>query len=175
MPESQQPIEGRDLMIERILAGPCSHVLDVGAGSGKWGCLLKGKVRHLTALEVWVPVVEKYRLGDPYDEVVISDVRHFNQWDEYDVAILGDVLEHMNWASALTVIERIKAAGIRAFLTVPISLCEQDGTVYGNPYETHLDQWTHEELEATGWKLLHRGTNEAGTVEIGTYELEPIR
>lgn len=178
MPESQQPIVGQKLMIDRILSGPHQRVLDVGAGDGKWGKLLKGLVPHLLALEVWPGYIKKYHLNDIYDVVIHGDLVKFDRFSEFDVIILGDVLEHLKRTDAIAVIDRLRQSGTRVFLTIPISKCVQDGTVYGNPYETHLDQWSHEELEAISWKVLHRGMNEAGTVEIGTYQLgkyhEPV-
>jgi SAM-dependent methyltransferase len=170
MPTSQQPEEGQAIMIERILAGCCHKVLDVGAGDGKWGKLLADLVPCCVALEIWPDYVKKYHLDNIYDDVILGDVIRFDMFKQFDVVIFGDVLEHMKRADAMTVTHRIKQAGVRAYLTIPISECIQDGKVYGNPYETHLDHWSHDDLIAVGWKLLHRGMNEAKTVEIGTYE-----
>jgi len=171
MPESQQPIEGQKIMLDMILSEPNQRVVDIGAGDGRWGCLLKGKVLKLVAVEVWGKYVERHGLRQIYDEVIVKDARNFEAWDDFDVVVLGDVLEHMPHADALKLIETLKRKKLRAFLTVPITPCPQDGTVYGNPYETHLDQWTHGELEAQGWKLLHQGPNPNGLVTIGTYVL----
>lgn len=171
MPESQQPMEGQKIMLEGILSNSNHRVVDVGAGDGRWGRLLKGKVRKLVAIEAWGKYVERYRLHDIYDEVFVEDVRNFKSWDDFDVVILGDVLEHMFRVDAIKLTQIFKQKELRAFLTVPITLCIQDGTVYGNPYETHLDQWTHKELETVGWKQLHQGLNPKGLVTIGTYVL----
>ena len=169
MPESQQPIDGQRLMIAHILGEPVSDVLDVGAGDGKWGRLLNGLVPRITALEIWLSYVERYHLSETYTGVVVEDARKFARYADYDVIILGDVLEHLCRKDALNLIATLKEAGDRIYLTIPITKCVQDGTVYGNPYETHLDQWSNEELTVLGWRLLHRGLNSAGTVEIGTY------
>jgi len=171
MPESQQPSEGQKIMEELICAQPGRRVLDVGAGDGKWGRLLRGLAGPVTALEVWRPVIVQNRLASIYQFIIEADAREFKDYDLYDVIILGDVLEHIKRPEALSLIMELKATKCEVFLTVPISPCPQDGKVYGNPYETHLDQWRHEELEALGWELLHRGMNAAGTVEIGTYRL----
>lgn len=172
MPKSQQPSEGEKIMFEDIFSGPCNSILDVGAGDGKWGRLLKGIAKNLVALEIWKPCVEKLKSLDLYDAIVVGDVRFFNRWEDFDVIILGDVLEHIYRAESLSLIKTLKKEKARVYLTVPISPCPQDGTVYKNPYETHLDQWSHEELEALGWKLLHRGLNPNGRVMIGTYVLD---
>jgi len=171
MPESQQPMEGQKIMLEEILSNPNHRVVDVGAGDGRWGRLLKGKVRRLVAIEAWGKCVERYRLRDIYDEVCIEDARNFKNWDDFDVVILGDVLEHMFRIDAIKLTQIFKQKKLRVFLTVPITLCIQNGTVYGNPYETHLDQWSHDELVALGWVRLHQGLNPNAKVTIGTYVL----
>ena len=172
MPESEQPIEGQKIMLEEILLKPNQRVVDIGAGDGKWGCLLKGKVQKLVGVEAWGKYVERYCLRDIYDEVIVGDVKNFKDWDDFDVVILGDVLEHLHRTDALKLIETLKKKKVKVFLTVPISICIQDGTVYGNPFETHLDQWTHEELEKLGWAKLHQGLNPNGRVMIGTYIMQ---
>lgn len=173
MPESQQPPEGRELMLAAILAGPHDSVVDIGAGNGKWGRLLKPHVMHLAGVEAWASAAESNGLAHVYDRLIVADARAVTSWGIFDAAILGDVLEHLPRADALGLVDRLKTAGVRIFLTVPITPCPQDGTVYGNPFETHLDQWTDDELVALGWQKIHAGANEAGTVTIGTYVMEP--
>lgn len=172
MPMSQQPLEGQRIMLDIITSDINSRkVLDVGAGDGKWGKLLKDLVPIVLALEVWEPYIMKYKLDVNYDEVIQGNVSYFNKFEEFDVIILGDVLEHLEKNDALALVSKLKSVKARVFLTIPISDCPQDGKKLGNPYESHLYQWTNQELKELGWKLLHRGFNEVGTVEIGTYEL----
>jgi predicted TPR repeat methyltransferase len=172
MPESQQPIEGQNIMVGAILTKADRIVLDVGAGDGKWGGILKGKVKKIVALEVWLPLIEPLLQSGLYDEVIEGNVRGFLDWDRFNTVILGDVLEHFCRKKGMRLVETLKLISADVYLTIPISPCPQDGMVYGNPYETHHEQWKHEELTALGFKLLHRGMNEAGTVEIGTYIME---
>jgi len=174
MPRSQQPIEGENIILKRIgnLESP-ALILDVGAGDGKWGRLLSNKMLLVCGIEAWKRSIEINVLDDIYWKVINEDMRNLPVifYKLFDAIILGDVLEHVGRNDALLIIERLKQSGTEAYLTVPISACPQDGTIYGNPFETHLDQWTHEELAELGWKQLHEGTNEAGTVKIGTYIL----
>jgi organic radical activating enzyme len=163
-------------MLADILRVPCEHVLDIGAGDGRWGKLLKGKVGRLTGVEIWEPYVERYGLAAVYDQVLNIDVRSMQNFNEHwDVIILGDVLEHMARKDAIALIAKLKHSSGRVYLTIPISRCDQNGEVYGNPYETHLDQWTDEELKRLGWVQLHAGPNPNGKVMIGTYRLATQR
>lgn len=183
MPESQQPMEGQNIMLAAILeGGPCQGILDVGAGNGKWGKLIRSwvpgmhaNVQRLVALEICSAYAKDYRLADIYDEVLVVDLRQYTGWDNgYDVIILGDVLEHVCRADALKLIGQLRRTTARVYLTVPISKCAQNGSIYKNSHETHLDQWTHEELEVEGWEELHRGLNPNGRVTIGTYTLRRV-
>lgn len=166
-------------MLAGILdGGPCQSIIDVGAGDGRWGKLIRvwaprmhANVQRLVGLEIWPRYVKKYHLESIYDEVIISDLRCYLYWDQFDVVILGDVLEHLYQLAAYNFVELLKKQRARVYLTIPITPCPQNGTVYSNPYETHLYQWTHEELEHYGWKELHQGPNPNGLVTIGTYEL----
>ena len=169
MPESQQPIDGT-AVIKAAVAG-LEMVLDVGAGPGKWGRELAGVVRFIDALEAWPATAEELKRSGLYHEVICLDLREFDGWDSYPAVILGDVLEHLPRADAVKFIERLKKSTCRVFLTVPVSRCVQCGVPFGNPFETHLDQWYHYDLFLAGWRLLHVGANESGSVIIGSYEL----
>jgi len=172
MPRSQQPEEGEKIVLSEILSNPNVRVLDVGCGDGKWSAL-RGKVSRLDGIEAWPDYVIKYGLLYKYDGLIVMDVKDFGGFGAYDVMIFGDVLEHLEYVDALSVVDRIKRNRVTAYLIIPISLCEQDGAYYGNPYETHRYQWTHEELVALGFQKLHEGTNPNGLVKIGTYVLRP--
>ena len=169
MPESQQPRDGRDAIVNLIRG--VESVLDVGAGDGKWGRTLSGVVGYVDAIEVWPPTAKALTDSGLYHLTICYDAREFEGWDPYDAIILGDVLEHLPRADAVNLVNRLKRAPGRVFLTIPVSRCTQCGLPFGNPFETHLDQWDHYDLYLMGWRLLHVGTNEEGSVLIGTYEL----
>lgn len=168
MPRSQQPSGGEQIIYDSIIAmGTDIKVLDVGAGDGKWS-MLTGKVKKCVGVEVWLPYINTYSLHIKYDEVLNQDIRDFHNYKDYDVLIFGDVLEHLPYDDAVKVVEEIKSVGTTMYLSIPISLCIQDGNG-GNPYEEHLYQWTNEELIKLGFKQLHVGSNPNGLVKIGTY------
>jgi len=170
MPQSQQPKEGEQIILDEIRATPEVAVLDVGAGEGKWGDALFDDVDVIDGVEAWEPYVDKYLLKAKYDNLYVADIKDFKDIGHYDVMILGDVFEHLEYDDAIKFIEYIKEKKIpRIYLTLPISLCVQDGMCYGNPYETHRYQWKHEELVELGFKQLHEGFNDNGLVKIGTY------
>ena len=162
-------------IVDRILSDPRAaelKVLDVGAGDGKWSGHLYNKVGKMDAIEIWSGNITRYDLESKYDVFYLMDAVDFQNFDFYDVVILGDVLEHLKHGRAIKLVGKLKQAGQGTiYLTIPISLCLQDGKAWGNPYETHLFQWTHEEIEALGFAQIHEGYNGNGLVKIGTYEM----
>lgn len=175
MPGSAE--EGRDLMLSRLIddSGPRS-VLDIGAGSGTYGRALRGMFHpfppYLIGVEVWRPYVNRYRLDEVYDHVILRDVREMtlHEWPRADVVILGDVLEHMSLTDARRVWNLARAAARKAvFLSIPIVPYPQ-GAEHGNPFEEHVvPDWTHLRVLATfegitwSWQ---------GTI-VGRYEASP--
>jgi hypothetical protein len=162
--------EGKDWTKERVAAlaanGPVS-VLDIGPGVGTYAKLLAGPaVSKLTAIEIFEPYVETYRLRDYYDEIIIGDAREV-ELPAADVVILGDVAEHMPAEDALALWERSGAAARRAvIMSIPIVHYPQ-GEIEGNEHEHHVvDDWDHDKVlgafpDITSWWL--------GS-EVGVYE-----
>ncbi len=93
MPKSQQPEDGISIILEEILKMPDANVIDVGAGEGKWGKLLKGKVKQIDGVEVWEPYIKKYDLNQYYDELLNINMMNIDyNKTKYEIMILGDVL-----------------------------------------------------------------------------------
>ncbi len=170
MPNSAE--EGRSLMMSWIGAQNPRSMLDVGAGSGTYGRLMRDQ--HPACLrigvEVWQPYVEQYGLHQVYDLLVRGDVRELTEdWrlPDVDVVVLGDVLEHMTEADAKDVWNAMRDRARKAvYLSIPIITYPQ-GHVHGNPYEEHVvPDWTDERVLDTfpgiTWKWL-------GSI-VGRYE-----
>ncbi len=125
-------------------------ILDVGAGAGKYGHLLRAIYLDpkVDAVEVWEPYIKKYKLKSLYNKIYQIDIREFSNFN-YDLIILGDVLEHMSKEDAVKVMNLIKLQAKMAIISIPICHCPQ-GHVHGNPYEEHVkDDWTHDEVYET--------------------------
>ena len=60
-----------------------STVLDIGAGSGKWGIALKENF-IIDAVEVWQENIDKFKLDEIYRKVYKSDILDF----DFDFMIL---------------------------------------------------------------------------------------
>ena len=122
-------------------------VLDVGAGAGKYGSIVKlwDPSVHVTALEVWEPYVDEFKLRERYDEVLVTDVRTHDDFD-YELVILGDVLEHMSEAEAVALWQKVASQARYAVVSIPIIHYHQ-GEEHGNPFQRHVEEdWTHEKV-----------------------------
>jgi len=171
MPDSQQPQIGINKMLSffKSTAGKL-NVLDIGAGMGKWSKLLRQYCKSIEGVEVHKPYIEKYNLESLYDELYNADITKVIDFKQYDVAILGDVLEHIEYNKAIELIKKLKKRVKVIFLTIPITICIQDGAVYGNSYETHVYQWSDKEIQdVLDFQLINVGANDNGLVGIGTY------
>lgn len=107
------------------------HILDIGAGAGKWGEMLHAVFRNLDAVEVWEPFVNQFNLNRKYRHVYVADIRTFAIPQTVKLAIMGDVLEHLTEDEAKEVLTRLPLAIIK----VPYQY--KQGEMFGNPYEAH--------------------------------------
>lgn len=135
-----------------VLAFVAEHgiksVLDIGAGMGTYGKLLKSEVAHIDAVEVWQPYIDMFNLRYVYDQVIQADARHLgsSDFENYDMVIFGDVLEHMTAEESLAVWDMASVARF-TMLSVPIIHFPQ-GELWNNPYEVHQQEHLHpEDLE----------------------------
>lgn len=145
MPSSMD--EGKDWMRDQIERLAPYWVLDVGAGQGTYFDLAAKPGQRWAAVEIWEPYVAQFRLAERYrGGVTIGDVRHL-LWPDASLVIFGDVLEHMPRADALAVWDRARAHSRHILLSLPIVPYPQ-GPEQGNPYEAHVETWTHEECVA---------------------------
>ncbi len=90
-----------DSLIGQLIEWIQPHsALDMGAGTGKYGALLKARAPHCrrVAVEPQVEFSERFSLPTAYDEL---HTRTGAEWqaqasgERFDVAILGDCLSHM--------------------------------------------------------------------------------
>jgi predicted TPR repeat methyltransferase len=123
-------------------------VLDVGAGSGTYGNLLKPYVDEIHAIEIWQPYVDEYNLRSIYNSVQIDDVRNLPDYTMsgrvWDLIIFGDILEHMTKEEALQVWAHASYTAKYGMISVPIIHYPQ-GAEFNNPYEVHVQEHIHVE------------------------------
>jgi hypothetical protein len=117
-----------------------------GAGAGYYGKLFKKLVPscYCTAVEVFVPYIEKYRLSAIYDKIYTDDASKM-ALPSADLAICGDVIEHMTKDVATDFIKRIEAKYRHVIVSIPFGSYPQ-GSSEGNEFEKHLSTFDLFEL-----------------------------
>jgi hypothetical protein len=161
--------EGKDWMRGQIDRLAPASVLDVGAGCGTYFDLAAQPGQAWAAVEAWEPYVAQFGLPAKYSGgVVIGDVRRL-LWPDVSLVIFGDVLEHMPRADALAVWQSARERSRSVLLSIPIVPYPQ-GPEEGNPYEEHVETWTHAECLALPGVVAHQRN-----LTIGCYLAEGLR
>ena len=126
-------------------------VLDVGAGTGKWGLLLReyldlwvhqaSGASCIEGVEIWKPYIGPiHRLA--YDAVFNMDVMDLleNPPHRWDLILAVDVVEHLQPEDCPRFLDLGRKAAKHLVIVTPRKLVKQ-GAVNGNPYEEHLTRW----------------------------------
>jgi hypothetical protein len=121
---------------------PSTQILDVGAGSGVYGRMLKDYFTLIDAVEIHEPYTRMFELHKCYNHVFVADINNFNYFI-YDYIIMGDVIEHMSVNVASELLFTLHNHDIKCMVSVPY-LFEQ-GVEFDNQHEVHLQpDLTHE-------------------------------
>ena len=135
-----------------------ARVLDVGIGLGLVGAALRqylevcaGRLeRHewrcrIEGIEIHPP----YRtpLWDwAYDAVHLGDAREIlPRLGKFDLLLACDVIEHFPKEEGRAFLETCLTAARFVIVTSPVGRYEQ-GTVFGNPHEAHLSEWSRKDF-----------------------------
>jgi hypothetical protein len=112
-----------------------AKVLDVGAGSGKYGLMLKQYFGGIDALEIYHPYIVKFDLHSIYKRIFCADIMEFDI-SEYNYLIMGDIIEHLTIENAQELLSYINNSGKKCLVAIPYQMDQDE--VGGNVYEKHL-------------------------------------
>lgn len=140
-----------------------ARVLDVGAGFGRWGYLLRchmGEGESLTVRReqnLRIEAIEAFETNVTpiydciYDHTHVGDVCDvLPTLSKYDVVIAGHVLEHVDKETGRELLREIVAHSVlAAVICLPFGDWPQ-GEVYGNPYEVHRATWEASDFASYG-------------------------
>lgn len=130
------------------------EVMDVGPGCGTYSDLFRKKTNAVwIGLEIFYPYVQQFNLKSKYDGIIISDARFYDWGSEQglDLTIIGDCLEHMDYADAIKLVEKISRSSKNLIVSVPLGRSPQ-GEHNGNEFETHVSTWTMDHLKTIGYR-----------------------
>ena len=135
-------------------------LLDIGIGFGKFGFLAREylelwneekeyhdwnrQIDGIEAFEPYITPVHRYIYNNIFTGNAIEILPCLK--DKYDLILLIDVLEHFKCEDGLKLMEQCRKTARNILVSVPLTLSEQ-GTVYGNPFETHYCAWKKKDFD----------------------------
>lgn len=134
------PDAGKPAILKYILDNipKDAKILDVGFGSGVYGKLLRALYyQNIDGIDVYGQNIEAMGLNKIYDNIFIENILDFD-FNYYDLIIMGDVLEHIELETAKKLLSRFIEGKKCSSLILSIPYEYEQGELYGNTYERHL-------------------------------------
>ena len=114
-----------------------TKILDIGAGHGKYGRLLSGRLyNNIDAVEIWEAHANALKKSSDYSYVFEEDIRWFDFPCDYDIVIMGDILEHLTVKQGVKLLKKLKKHTREIITVVPYEFPQHE--LYDNTYEIHL-------------------------------------
>lgn len=134
-------------LVQEVPAAERRHILDVGAGHGKYCILLREYLNdppdEISAVEAWPDYVRDHHLVNLYraigrGHVFTDDVMHLPEstLDRFDVVLLVDVFEHLTELDGRHLVDRIRG---RVVVATPADYFQnpEAGTVWTEDHRSH--------------------------------------
>jgi trans-aconitate methyltransferase len=160
MPESDPAVRypALDFIKQNKQSG---NILDLGVGSGFYGRALHEIYPNIDiyGIEIWKNYIGLNQTAH-YKHIYIDNILSFDynkiKDKNIELVIAGDVMEHLFKSDALNLFALLKTYFKWIVVTIPITVVEQGpDNIYGNVHETHLHQWTvNEMVNEAGFNLI---------------------
>lgn len=147
MPHSANSFD--HILQEHVIKLNPNTILDVGAGSGKNGKLIRqtGYDKSLECLEPTPQYVTEFNLPSIYNKVHPYNISQFVDTVykfQYDLVVFGDVLEHLFRSQVIDYLDYFLYKSKWIIVIWPSNMPQDD---YGNnPYEIHKSNFTLNDL-----------------------------
>ena len=127
-----------DEILKYVSSNYGQHIkmLDIGAGDGKWARVLGSHVRHIDAVEIFEPYIERYNLKELYNNIHLGDFLTYD-FKEYDLVVMGDVFEHVTQEQAFNWLTKVRDKVSELIIVVPFEYLQDWDGVYENVYGHH--------------------------------------
>lgn len=137
-------------------------VLDIGAGAGKYGHMIRNVLPHceMTAVEIDPEYIETFSLRDVYNSVIEDDVLTLLKTPKirYDMVVIGDCIEHIRKSAALDLLEFLVYRCQHIMVVYPYKFLQDDTD--GHAQEAHISIWKPQDFDYLGAKSCTLETSE---------------
>ena len=138
-----------DILADQIKRLNPKTILDVGAGAGKNGRLLRQAWYSgtLDAIEPTEKYITEFNLNNTYNKVYSQSIQEYTQsnpTNRYDVAIFGDVLEHLFRSAVIDYLDYFLYRTRWVIVVWPTHLPQDD--YENNHYEVHRSNFSLKDL-----------------------------
>lgn len=127
-------------IVDLVIHEQPATILDVGAGYGKYGALVREYASpvRVDAVDVTPPRFPVY------DHCYTGDLRHLEgllpaEPARYDLALLIETIEHLEKEEAWQVLATLTRRAKRVLVSTPFGFRPQE--IPGQPFETHRSGW----------------------------------
>lgn len=143
-------------LLELALAENPRCVLDVGAGYGKWGFLLREYLddfrwaHQIDGVEPWKDYTRRSHADHFYDYLATGTFPECadDLSPGYDLILMVDVLEHYEPAAAIAALRKALDMAPAVLIATPVGYPQ--GAVNGNELERHRSEWFAKDLAEIG-------------------------
>jgi len=137
-----------------------ANVLDIGAGAGKYGVLIKKIIptTETIAVEIESDYVNRFSLNDIYDQVWNMDVmgiispKYYEQ--NFDLVVIGDIIEHLRKSNGLDLINYLVYRSKWILIEFPHHYLQN--AVEGYTSEAHISVWGESDFNIFESTLLYK-------------------
>jgi len=126
-----------------------ARALDIGAGAGKYGRMLRSAAPacERVAIEAEAAYVDRYALRDLYHRVDVADAARWWRAEpeqHFDLVIVGDCIEHLAKSEGLDLLNALLYRSAWLLVLAPEFIVQ--GAVGGVDAEVHRSVWSERDL-----------------------------
>jgi 2-polyprenyl-3-methyl-5-hydroxy-6-metoxy-1,4-benzoquinol methylase len=138
---------------KQIVALLGKSVIDIGAGMGYWGILLKSSGRKIIAIELSKQYVQLLKMLCSYFAVIraSADALPFKP-NSFDTALALEIIEHVNKQGGQSLVREAKRVSNCVIMSTPKNLSPNlDLPDWVPETERHLSYWEERDFHAEGF------------------------
>lgn len=136
------------LLVDHVNKLSPETILDVGAGAGKNGKLIRNFYKGtLDAIEPYRDSIQEYSLGKIYNNIYqlgLKDYLDHYSHNRYDLIIFGDILEHLYKSQVIDYLDYLVYRTKWIIIIWPTNLVQDD--TLGSIYEIHRSNFNLKDL-----------------------------